>query len=367
VKSCVFCNCLLTVLPQVQTLRVELPMCTNMRLVPFSFLLVAALSRHETWPPQESLLAPFAPTCRIKTDSFAWEHNTWRNAYTTLPSGDITTHKYAFCSNGKGPWTYTKAGVSVDECASQCKALDCKCFDYFCQYHPASNCSCPSMRKVTPYANATKVACVGDSITAGYLSSCELDYPNQLQRLLGEQWNVRNFGVGGTTLLRRADHPYVNTSAYSKALAFEADIVVIMLGTNDAKRSNWRLASQFLGDYQSLIGAFKATVSKPAIYVMKPPPLYRDRVYYDMNQSAINTALPRLVDEVARASLLPSAPIDLFDLFQQHCPVENGMPGHPPSVVDVPCDWIASGGTDACHPNDEGYGKIAQAVLEAII
>ena len=59
-------------------------------------------------------------------------------------------------------------------------------------------------------------------------------------------------------------------------------------------------------------------------------------------------------------------PIDLFSLFESHCPVTGGTPGHPNNKTDTPCDWIARGGTDACHPNDIGYGKIAEAVQKAI-
>lgn len=47
------------------------------------------------------------------------------------------------------------------------------------------------------------VACVGDSITQG--NGCglspEMIYPAQLQRYLGDQYNVRNFGESSHTLL----------------------------------------------------------------------------------------------------------------------------------------------------------------------
>ena len=52
---------------------------------------------------------------------------------------------------------------------------------------------------------------------------------------------------------------------------------------------------------------------------------------------------------------------DLFSLFHMHCPVAGGTPGHAPNRTDVPCDWIAKG-TDAYHPSNEGYDKLAAAV-----
>ena len=74
---------------------------------------------------------------------------------------------------------------------------------------------------------------------------------------------------------------------------------------------------------------------------------------------------PAGVRTLAAAAGLP-APVDLFTLFQSHCPVKGGTPGNPPNRTDVPCDWIASGGKNACHPNNAGYGEIAAAVKAAV-
>ena len=81
-----------------------------------------------------------------------------------------------------------------------------------------------------------RVACVGDSITFG--SGLERrerhSYPVLLGDLLGGAVEVRNFGVGGTTLLRAADRPYVDTAAYRDLLAWRPQTVVVILGTNDS-------------------------------------------------------------------------------------------------------------------------------------
>lgn len=90
-------------------------------------------------------------------------------------------------------------------------------------------------------ANVTipiRLACVGDSITQGDGLAADDSYPSQLQALLGEEWKVGNFGVSGRTLLKKGDHPYWTESAYQKALEFEPDVVIIMLGTNDTKEHN---------------------------------------------------------------------------------------------------------------------------------
>jgi lysophospholipase L1-like esterase len=88
----------------------------------------------------------------------------------------------------------------------------------------------------TIHAPPIVVACVGDSITA---QGNPHGYPAQLGNMLGAQWNVENFGVSGTTLMTHANNPYQKYPMFQAALASKADVVVIMLGTNDTKASNW--------------------------------------------------------------------------------------------------------------------------------
>ena len=61
-------------------------------------------------------------------------------------------------------------------------------------------------------AKPIKVACVGNSITYGYtLEKRELESksPSQLQRMLGNKYNVGNFGKSGATLLNKGHRPYM--------------------------------------------------------------------------------------------------------------------------------------------------------------
>src|SRR4051812_29307883 len=75
-----------------------------------------------------------------------------------------------------------------------------------------------------------RVACVGDSITQGVGAAKGESYPAQLQKLLGDGWEVLNFGVSGRTLLKKGDHPYWSEKAYENALASKPNAVIIMLG-----------------------------------------------------------------------------------------------------------------------------------------
>src|ERR1044072_7428681 len=95
-----------------------------------------------------------------------------------------------------------------------------------------------------------RVACVGDSITwgSGVEGRESNSYPAVLQRLLGEKYEVSNFGVSGATMLKRGDKPYWEMSAFTDALAFKPNVVVIKLGTNDSKPQNRTNITEFAGD-----------------------------------------------------------------------------------------------------------------------
>lgn len=115
-----------------------------------------------------------------------------------------------------------------------------------------------------------KVACLGASITYGSrIENREQNsYPAQLQRMLGDRYQVVNYGVAGTTLLQSGDHPYGQTTAYKTALAANPDIVIIDLGGNDAKLINRVHLESFRKDYHELIESFKQLRSHPRIILL---------------------------------------------------------------------------------------------------
>lgn len=116
--------------------------------------------------------------------------------------------------------------------------------------------------RVEDYQKTIRVACVGDSITAGVGAEGKA-YPAQLGKMLGRKWEVRNFGISGCTLLNQGDNPYQKQGAFKAALADKPDVVIIMLGTNDTKPQNWKHKDQFAADYKGLIGQFAKLPSKP--------------------------------------------------------------------------------------------------------
>ena len=124
----------------------------------------------------------------------------------------------------------------------------------------------------------TRVACVGDSITFGArIENREtLSYPAQLQAMLGANFEVQNFGVNGRTMLQKGNAPYRAGGAYKKSLAFNPNIVIIKLGTNDSKPMNWEHKEDFLQDSKDLIASYQALATKPRIILCQPVPVVKD-------------------------------------------------------------------------------------------
>lgn len=140
----------------------------------------------------------------------------------------------------------------------------------------------------TPKPDAIRVACIGNSITDGFgidMASA-YGYPAELQKLLGKDYWVKNFGVSSRTLLNKGDYPYMNEQAWRDALAFKPDVVIIKLGTNDSKPENWQYGAEFQQDLEQMLTtlcpalaqpvAKKAvTPQKPQIYLCTPIPAFK--------------------------------------------------------------------------------------------
>ena len=133
-----------------------------------------------------------------------------------------------------------------------------------------------SARADEPKKDVTRVACLGDSITygAGVEKREQNNYPKVLGKLLGDKYEVGNFGVSGATLLRKGDKPYHKEPAYAAAQKFDPQIVVIKLGTNDTKPQNWKHEADFVADAKTMVAEISNWKSKPKVYLCVPVPVY---------------------------------------------------------------------------------------------
>lgn len=193
-----------------------------------------------------------------------------------------------------------------------------------------------------PHKNAIRVACIGNSITFGSgIKNRDRDsYPAVLGRMMGDAFWVKNFGVSARTLLQKGDYPYMKGQAFQAALAFNPNIVVIKLGTNDSKSFNWKYKADFMKDYQTLLDAFKALPSKPKIYLCYPSKVYQ--IGSHITDDIISKEIIPMIKKVAKQNNLPI--IDLHTAM-------DGIPQLFP---------------DRIHPNEEGAKIMAKAVYDAL-
>nr|WP_281389134.1 GDSL-type esterase/lipase family protein [Spirochaeta isovalerica] len=147
-----------------------------------------------------------------------------------------------------------------------------------------------------------RVAAVGDSITWGFglEKRYENSWPAVVESLSGGRFETGNFGRNGATLTDLGDRPYKDTAQYSRALEFNADVVVIALGTNDTKIGNRIFLDSFKEDYLELIGAFRQENEPRDIYLCLPPPVFHNR--WGMEGSLLDKCLIPLIREIAEES-----------------------------------------------------------------
>lgn len=194
-----------------------------------------------------------------------------------------------------------------------------------------------------PRKDAVRVACIGNSITDG----CGIDmsstygYPARLQQMLGDGYNVRNYGVSARTLLSKGDWPYVNEPEWTYAKDFRPDIVVLKLGTNDSKPQNWVHGDEFEADLRRMISQLKALDTKPEICLALPMKVWENSA--GINDSIITNCIIPIIRRVAKK--------EKAHIIDLHTPFEGDR-----ALIQA----------DGIHPNREGAAKMAGIIAGEI-
>jgi alpha-L-fucosidase 2 len=187
----------------------------------------------------------------------------------------------------------------------------------------------------------TKVACVGDSITegSGISPQSRYSYPVVLDSLLGDQYTVMNLGRSATTMLKNGNFPYWTAKEFSNVFAFEPNIIIIKLGTNDTKPYNWN-AEKFIKSYQAMIDTFRTIPTNPKIYVCLPVPVFKTK--WGISDSTITKGVIPAVKKIAKTNNLP-----IIDLYN--------------TMIDKGAMFF-----DSIHPNAEGAAVMAGIVAKEL-
>lgn len=196
-----------------------------------------------------------------------------------------------------------------------------------------------------PEEGQTRVACVGDSITYGCMVPGQAwnNYPKQLQKMLGDDYCVGNFGYSSRTASKSGDYPYTAEKLYQKSLDFQPDIVVLMLGTNDSKEWNWD-PEVYARDLAELVHSYQALESSPEVWLVLPPPVFPkgDKVMYGIRGEIIDSEICSIISRLGESENLP--------VINMH------------AVFDGRSDLFL----DGVHPDALGARRFANAVYDAL-
>lgn len=190
-----------------------------------------------------------------------------------------------------------------------------------------------------------RVACVGNSITYGALvenreKNC---YPAVLGGMLGEDYEVRNFGHSGATLLNKGHNPYTKTKEYADALAFRPDIAVIHLGINDTGPQNWpNYREEFIPDYAALIESFRKANPAAKVFICRMTPIPHRHQRFKAGTRDWHRQIQDAIERVAETQ--HTGLIDLEEVLKDR-----------PELLP-----------DAVHPNAEGARLLAERIYSAI-
>ncbi len=206
----------------------------------------------------------------------------------------------------------------------------------------------------------TRVACVGNSITAGYGLGWQEDYPFRLQEMLGDSYKVQNFGVSSMTFANKGpsdNMSYWNTDKFKAALEFTPEIVVIELGTNDSKfftnnciengqpQYNYNYGQyekeQLYKDYEALLDTFMHLETSPRVIATLQP--YSNNCGWGIMDTAIVNQINPIILEVATKK-----GVEIIDLHSQ---------------FNTPAWFLA----DSVHPNATGAKELARIIKEGIL
>ncbi|EGK03121.1 GDSL-type esterase/lipase family protein [Dysgonomonas gadei] len=189
-----------------------------------------------------------------------------------------------------------------------------------------------------------RIACIGASITEGARTTDPKkdSYPAQLGRLLGNEYEVLNFGLGSRTMLRKGDFPYWDTEQYKQALASNPDIVFIDLGGNDAKLQNRVYMDDIKNDCIDMIRSFKNLPSDPRVILMLPFVSFEPDTTQIWDPVLVNTIIPRLQQAAYEEN------IEVLDMHSLLINRKDLMP-------------------DNIHPEDEGSAIIAKRLYEQVV
>jgi lysophospholipase L1-like esterase len=199
--------------------------------------------------------------------------------------------------------------------------------------------------------SAKTIVCYGDSNTWGRIPNGEryprsIRWTGALQNLLGDDYDVKEEGVGGRTLVfNDTENPYRTGITHLKAIIRThrpIDLIIIMLGGNDVK-DRFNLSPEDIGEHlKQTIDLIRAENSAKILVVCPA----------DIVQK--NDGIPdeRFIQGIKKMKLLPAVFRKVAE--ENNCAFMNAQ------------DFIASSTADGLHLEPEAHQKLAEVLCEKI-
>ena len=162
-----------------------------------------------------------------------------------------------------------------------------------------------------------------------------------------QDYNVYNYGLGGTTMINSSTNPYMSSKQYSDCLTsgMTYDVILVMLGTNDSDRdkTNWTSAKDtlYLNGCKYIMKSMQ-NKNKDVLFVLANCP-----AYYNPNGYFGSAHVRELAESIVPKLNDAGFPTTFFDMY---------------SVTAGHSEWFP----DQLHPNDAGHKAMAKAWAESL-
>lgn len=208
--------------------------------------------------------------------------------------------------------------------------------------------------------SGTKIACLGDSITAATnLDNMEdyqqYSYPAYLKEILGAK-EVENLGIGGSSIGRYWENAFVDRY---RDIPEDTDLILVMGGTNDGFCVTGedfgvmedRKEGTFIGDLDELIRGLRDHYPDAQVVLVTPLP----NVLHDMLRKERDYLLPQSMIANAMKQVGGEYKIPVIDLYNS-----NILDSHDAAVI---YNYMP----DGVHCNAEGYQILARHIAAQLV